>query len=61
MNINIWNLDGFSVNVDPNGAYERIETQHIHEMCGIIPMLNAKAVMNSDDEFDEVISGMDQE
>ena len=22
MNINIWILDGFSVNVDPNGAYE---------------------------------------
>ena len=45
MNINIWNLDGFSVNVDPNGIYEGV----------------AKAVMNSDDEFDDVISGMDQE
>jgi len=68
MNINtytlfnhIWNLDGFTVNVDPNGVYGTIETQHIHEMCGIIPSFFAKAVMNSDDEFDEVISGMDQE
>lgn len=59
--INLWSLDGFIVNVDPNGAYEGIETQHIHEMCGIVPSFFAKAVMNSDDEFDEVISGMDQE
>ena len=61
MNINIWRLDGFSVNVDPNGAFRSIETQHIHEMCGIIPTFFAKAVMNSDDDFDEVIEGMDQE
>ena len=61
MNINIWRLDGFSVNVDPNGAFRGIETQHIHEMCGIIPTFFAKAVMNSDDDFDEVIEGMDQE
>ena len=59
--INIWGLDGFSVNVDPNGAFKGIETQHIHEMCGIIPTFFAKAVMNSDDDFDEVIEGMDQE
>ena len=61
MNINIWSLDGFSVNVDPNGAFKSIETQHIHEMCGIVPTFFAKAVMNSDDDFDEVIEGMDQE
>ena len=61
MNINIWRLDGFSVNVDPNDAFRSIETQHIHEMCGIIPTFFAKAVMNSDDDFDEVIEGMDQE
>ena len=61
MNINIWRLDGFSVNVDPNGAFRSIETRHIHEMCGIIPTFFAKAVMNSDDDFDEVIEGMDQE
>ena len=53
--INLWSLDGFIVNVDPNGAYEGIETQHIHEMCGIIPRFFAKAVMNSDDEFDELL------
>ena len=54
-------MDGFSKVIDPNDAFGHLDKKHLIEMCGIVPNFFIKSVMNSDDDFDNIIEGMDQE
>ena len=54
-------MEGFSKVIDPNDAFGHLDKKHLIEMCGIVPNFFIKSVMNSDDDFDNIIEGMDQE
>ena len=54
-------MEGFSKVIDPNDAFGHLDKKHLIEMCGIVPNFFIKSVMNSDDDFENIIEGMDQE
>ena len=54
-------MEGFSKVIDPNDAFGHLDKKHLIEMCGVVPNFFIKSVMNSDDDFDNIIEGMDQE
>ena len=54
-------MEGFSKVIDPNDAFGHLDKKHLIEMCGVVPNFFIKSVMNSDDDFDNIIERMDQE